>query len=330
MIISRTPLRISFFGGGTDYPEYIKDNPGASLVTTINKYIYITARWLPPFFDFKYRIVYSKVEDVDEIKYIQHPSVRETLKYLNIEDGIEVQPASDLPARTGLGSSSCFTVGLLNALYSLKNINVPRKKIASDAIYIEQKMCDDIVGCQDQISTCLGGLNHLKFNNKEWEAEKVSVSQQRLKELNNNLLLYFTGFSRNASEIAKHQVENIPKTEKYLKVMYEMVQRGVDIIHNGTLKDFGYMLHDTWDIKRRLSDKISNTKIDCMYTKALSSGAIGGKLLGAGGGGFLLFYVEKQNQEKVRTALKGFLEIPFKFENTGTQILINNEEDNGK
>ncbi len=328
MIISRTPFRISFFGGGTDYVPWFKEHGGMSLVTTIDKYCYITCRYLPPFFEYNSRIVYSKMELVKNNNEISHPSVREILRHLNILEGVEIHHDADLPARTGLGSSSAFAVGLLNTFHNMLGKKPSKMELAEEAIYVEQELCKENVGCQDQISTALGGLNVISFDWDEkpvYNVEKVKISQERIRQFEENLMLYFTGFSRIASEIAKHQIENIPNKTRELKRMMGMVEEGLDILHTGDLDDFGRLLHEGWALKRSMSHKVSNHEIDELYDKALQAGALGGKILGAGGGGFMLLYVPKENQARVRQDLEGFLEVPFKFENTGTEIIGNYE-----
>jgi len=323
MIISRTPFRISFFGGGTDYPTWFKNNKGAVLATTINKYCYITSRYLPPFFDHKSRIIYSKMEHVHGIDDIDHPAVREVLRYLKIRKGIEIHHDGDLPARTGLGSSSSFTVGLLNSLYALTGVMPTKARLAKEAIYIEQKMCKENVGCQDQALAAHGGLNYIEFGGEEHlHVRRVTISNQKVKNLEKHLMLYFTGFSRTASEIAVHQIKNIPKKEKELKAMYQMVQQAMRLLNSTKIEEFGTLLHENWKIKRELSKVITTSKIDNIYDTAMRAGATGGKLLGAGGGGFVLFFAPPSAQKKIKEKLKKLLLVPFKFENLGTQIIF--------
>ena len=323
MIISRTPFRMSFFGGGTDYPKWFEEHGGAVLATTINKYCYITCRYLPPFFKHKSRIIYSQMEHVNKIDEIDHPAVREVLRYLKIRQGVEIHHDGDLPARTGLGSSSSFTVGLLNSLYALKGKMPTKEKLAKEAIYIEQKKCNENVGCQDQTLVAHGGLNYVEFGgSNHLVVRKVTIPKERIKSLQNNMLLYFTGFSRMASEIAKHQIKNIPKKKSELKTMHQMAKHALDILNEGDLIDFGKLLGESWKIKRSLSDKITNPYIDEIYNAAKKAGASGGKLLGAGGGGFVLLFVEPEKQSKVKERLKKLLHVPFKFENLGTQIIF--------
>jgi D-glycero-alpha-D-manno-heptose-7-phosphate kinase len=323
MIISRTPFRVSFFGGGTDYPTWFKDHKGAVLATTIDKYCYITCRYLPPFFDYKSRIAYSKVENVHNIDEINHPAVREVLRFLKITQGVEIHHDGDLPARTGLGSSSSFTVGLLNSLYALKGIMPTKARIAEEAIYVEQKMCKENVGCQDQALAAHGGLNYIEFGGEEHlQVRRVTVPEQRVKNLERHLMLYFTGFSRNASEIASHQIKNIPNKGKELERMYQMVQEAMRLLNKNKITDFGKLLHESWQIKRQLSEKITTSHIDEIYDAARGAGAIGGKLLGAGGGGFVLLFAPPGAQKKIKEKLKKLLLVPFKFETMGTQIIF--------
>jgi len=323
MIITRTPFRISFFGGGTDYPQWFNEEEGAVLATTIDKYCYISARYLPPFFEHKSRIIYSKTEHVHTIDEIDHPSVRETLRFLNIHDGVEIHHDGDLPARTGLGSSSSFTVGLLRALYALIGKMPSKDKLTQEAIHIEQNMIGENVGCQDQALAAHGGFNFIQFGgDRHLHAERVTLSPTVMTDLQCHLMLFFTGFSRNASDIAAHQVKNIDKKKTDLKRMYAMTHEALDMLNNNDLLNFGHLLNESWQIKRTLSDKISTTYIDDIYDKARRAGALGGKLLGAGGGGFVLLFVEPDKQELIRCALDGMLEVPFKFEQLGTQVIF--------
>ncbi|OGX37688.1 MAG: kinase [Omnitrophica WOR_2 bacterium RIFCSPLOWO2_12_FULL_50_9] len=323
MIISRTPFRVSFFGGGTDYPGWFEGHQGAVLATTINKYCYISCRYLPPFFDHKSRIIYSKMEHVKKVSEIDHPAVREVLKFLRIRQGVEIHHDGDLPARTGLGSSSSFTVGLLNALYALKGVMPTKERLAREAIFVEQEKCLDNVGCQDQTLAAYGGFNLIEFGGKNHlQVRMVTIPEERLRRLQDHLLLYFTGFSRTASEVAKHQIQNIPNKKKELRLMYDMVFRALDILKGGELERFGRLLHESWKIKRELSDKVSTAHIDEIYETAMRAGALGGKLLGAGGGGFILFFVPPSRQKKFKERLKKLLWVPFVFENLGSQIIF--------
>ena len=331
MIISKTPFRISFFGGGTDYPKWyrVKKNVGKVLNVSIDKYSYIVCRYLPPFFNYKYRIRYFKREETKTIEAIKHPIVRETLKFLKIDKGIELVHHADLPARSGLGSSSTFTVGLLKVLYELKKKKITKKLLASQAIFIEQNLVKEIVGSQDQVIASYGGLNKITFSKNnfysDFSVKKINCSQQRIKNLESNLMLFFTGLVRTAEIIAKEQVEQIQKNEIILKEMVDIVDEGEKILEkeNLKIKEFGKLLDIQWKLKKSLSKNISNKQLDQYYNCGIEAGALGGKLLGAGSGGFLLFYVEKKNQEKVKKNLKKLLHVPFKFETYGSKILYN-------
>jgi D-glycero-alpha-D-manno-heptose-7-phosphate kinase len=330
MIISRTPFRISFFGGGTDYPVHYKKHGGAVLATSINKYCYITCRYLPPFFEHKHHIVYSKIEYPQEISDIDHPSVRECLRFMNIEKGIEIHHDGDLPARAGLGTSSSFTVGMLNALYALQGTMVTKRKLALDAINVEQNMIKENVGSQDQITAAFGGFNKIEFNgDEEFKVSPVILKKEKIENLENHMMLFFTGLSRTASTVAKEQIKKTPEKKKELSRMTELVNEAIDILNSSDsdITEFGKLLHKNWMIKRKLTNKITNKDIDKIYKEAVKAGAIGGKLLGAGGGGFILFFVEPEKQEKVKIKLKNFLYVPIKFENLGSQIIYYTYED---
>ncbi len=324
MIISRTPFRISFFGGGTDYPGYFKNHPGAVLATTIDKYCYITVRQLPPFFDHKHRIVYSKMERVTGTDEIEHPSVRECLKFMNVTHGVEIHHDSDLPARSGLGSSSSFTVGLLKALYAMQGKIVDSAALFRSAIHVEQDIIHENVGCQDQATAAFGGFNHITFSpQKLADVHPVIAKPKRLEDLCNHLLLFFTGVSRNAHEVAAEQIQNIPRKTNELQDMYRMVGEALKIVgSDGDLLDFGRLLHEAWTLKKSLSSKISSSSIDDVYKLARKSGAVGGKLLGAGGGGFFLVFAKPEDHTKIRFALGHLLYVPFRFESTGSQIIF--------
>jgi|YelNatPaOPRAMG01_1025707.scaffolds.fasta_scaffold16699_4 D-glycero-alpha-D-manno-heptose-7-phosphate kinase len=327
MIISKTPFRISFFGGGTDYPVWYRINGGQVLSTTIDKYCYLTLRHLPPFFPHKHRIVYSKVEIVKDIDEILHPAVRAIFKFFNVKEGIELHHDGDLPARSGLGSSSAFTVGLINAMYALNGVIVSKERLAKEAIYIEREVLKENVGSQDQVAVAYGGFNKISFfGEDEIKIEPLILKKERLEQLQNHLMLFFTGFSRIASKIAKEQIKNTPQKTKELTRIYQLVDEAVRILTEGRdLKEFGELLNESWKIKRSLSNKISNAKIDDIYKTALGAGAIGGKILGAGGGGFMLLFVPPSKQPKVRKALKKLLEVKFKFENEGSRIIYYNQ-----
>jgi len=329
MIISKTPFRISFFGGGTDYPVWYRENQGAVLSTTIDKYCYITIRYLPPFFPYKHRIVYSKIEMVNDINEILHPAVRATLQFLNIDKGIEIHHDGDLPAKTGLGSSSSFTVGLLNSLYALKGVIPSKLQLAKEAIHIERDILKESVGAQDQVAAAFGGFNKISFaGNDEIKIEPITLTEARIKELESHLVLYFTGFSRYASEVAKTQIEKTPDRKRELTLMYQMVDTAVNILNdeNKNILEFGKLLNETWQLKKSLTDKISTPEIDDIYQRALEVGAVGGKLLGAGGGGFLLLFIPPEKQKKVREEFKNLLEVKFHFEKGGSRIIYYNNE----
>ncbi len=325
MIISRTPFRISFFGGGTDYPVWYRDNGGAVLATAIDKYCYISCRYLPPFFEHKHRIVYSLIENVKDISEIKHPAVKAILEYMAVTSGVEIHHDGDLPARTGLGSSSSFTVGLLHAIYALKGIMPTKMRLATEAIHVEQNIIKENVGSQDQVSAAFGGFNVISFNSdNSIQVKPVIMCGDRLNQLKNHLMFYFTGFSRTASEIAKKQIEATPKKKTELSTMHKMVDEAMAILTNEQTDviEFGKLLHESWKLKRSLTDKISTSEIDGIYEEARRAGAIGGKLLGAGGGGFMIIFAKPEVQLRVGERLKGLLRVPFDFESSGSQIIV--------
>ncbi|MHB8124411.1 MAG: GHMP family kinase ATP-binding protein [Desulfitobacteriaceae bacterium] len=322
MIISRTPYRISFFGGGTDYPDWYRENGGAVLATGIDKYCYINCRYLPPFFEHKDRIVYSQIELVNDQDEIRHPSVREVLKYLDIKQGVEIHHDGDLPSRSGLGSSSSFTVGLLNALYAMKGIMSSKTQLAQDAIYVEQKIIKENVGSQDQVMSAVGGFNRVDFSEDGFQIKPITIDKEKQQALQDHLMLFFTGISRTASHIAGEQIHQIPNKKLELTEMYKMVDEGIKILNSSTdLSDFGRLLHESWMLKRSLTEKVSTLYIDYIYNNALKAGATGGKILGAGGGGFILFFIKPELQDGLKAALRGLLNVPFRFENNGSQII---------
>ncbi len=325
MIISRTPHRISFFGGGTDYPDYYLKHGGKVIGTAIDKYCYLSLRELPPYFEYKHRVVYSKMENVKNIDEIVHPSVRETLKYLNIDFGVSVHHEGDIPARSGMGSSSAFTVGLIHSLHALNGKMVSREELTREAIYVEQKLIKESVGSQDQTFAAHGGFNVIEFlQNGEIFVEPIIITPERLNAFEDRLMLFFTGLSRIASEIASDKIKNIPNNNQNLSRMKNLVDDAYKIIIDPkrNLSEFGELMNETWELKKRLSDKISNPDIEKMYSTAMKNGAIGGKLCGAGGGGFMLLYVLPRNQEKVREALKDYLYVPFRFDFDGSKIIV--------
>lgn len=325
MIVTRTPFRISFFGGGTDYPTWYQQHGGVVLATTIDKYCYISCRHLPPFFEHKHRIVYSKIENVRSIAEIEHPAVRAVLNWARCEKGLEIHHDGDLPARSGLGSSSSFTVGLVNALYALEGKYISKEELASQAIHIEQKVIGENVGSQDQISAAFGGFNRIEFSqNDTFQVSPIILNRERLAELQGSLMLCFTGFSRFASEIAKSKIDNMGKRQDELHKMKTMVDTAIDILQdpNTPIDEFGRLLDQSWRYKRSLSDKVSTPEIDQIYEEALKAGATGGKILGAGGGGFMLLFVKPEFQGKVRNQLSRLTHVPFAFENSGSRVVL--------
>lgn len=329
MIITRTPFRISFFGGGSDYPAHFENHGGSVLSTTIDKYCYINVRHLPPFFEHKSRIVWSKLESVRHHDEIQHPSAREILKFLNIDKGVEIHHDADLPARSGLGSSSSFSVGLIHALHALSGKIITKRQLALDAIYIEQEKLKENVGCQDQAAVAFGGFNKIEFGDYHKIAvHPIPLLSDKLNLLQDHLMLFFTGLARTASEVAQEQIKNTRNKEQEIKSMVKMVDEAINILNSGDIGDFGKLLHETWQIKKSLSSQISNSSIDEIYEAGLKSGATGGKLLGAGSGGFILFFVKPELQNQVKERLKNLLYVPFKFENLGSQIIYYAPQEN--
>ena len=325
MIITRTPFRISFFGGGTDYPDWFRENGGAVLSTTIDKYCYISCRKLPPFFEHKHRIVYSLIENVKENNHIIHPSVRAVFNWADIKEGLEIHHDGDLPARSGIGSSSSFTVGLIQAIYALQSKLVSQKQLAKDAIYIEQNLIQENVGSQDQIAAVYGGFNKIDFfSDGEFNVSPVVLSNERRGELSSHLMLFLTGVSRIADKIAKSKIDNLSARKNELHMMRQMVDQAYSILANSKhdIIDFGQLLDECWHYKRTLSDQVSTPYIDNLYQVALENGAVGGKILGAGGGGFLLLFVAPQNHKKIREALSDLVYVDFKFENTGSRTVL--------
>jgi D-glycero-alpha-D-manno-heptose-7-phosphate kinase len=325
MIITRTPFRISFFGGGTDYPAWYQEHGGLVLATTIDKYCYITCRHLPPFFEHKHRIVYSRIENVRRIEDIEHPAARAVLQWAGCQEGLEIHHDGDLPARSGLGSSSAFTVGLVHALAALEGRYIAKEELASKAIHIEQKIIRENVGSQDQVSAAFGGFNRIEFlPDDTFRVAPIILSKDRLHELQTHLMLCFTGFSRIASEVARSTIDNVRKREVELKRMQEMVDEAIRVMQPGNrpIEEFGRMLHENWKYKRSLSNKVSTAEIDAMYEAAIDAGALGGKILGAGGGGFLLLFARPEQQAQIRERLKGLIHVPFRFESFGSRVVL--------
>nr|MBQ4456988.1 kinase [Clostridia bacterium] len=322
MIITKTPFRMSFFGGGTDLKEFYEEHGGAVLSSTFDKYVYVTVRHLPRFFDYKNQLTYSKIERVNEIDEMEHPMVRNAMKLLDMHELI-INYDADLPARTGLGTSSSFAVGLLNAFHSLKGKQKDKRTLADEAIHVERVMCDEAGGLQDQIAASFGGLNRIDFNKNGYTVKPIEISAERKEKLNDNLMLFFTGFSRFSADIQTDTKKNIGSNTERLLKMKAMVDTAEEILVNEEkdLDDFGRLLHESWMLKRSTGSKISTGQIDQIYDRALNAGALGGKLLGAGGGGFVLLYVPKEKQEAVRKELNELLLVPFRFEEEGTSVI---------
>lgn len=329
MIITQTPFRMSFFGGGTDFSGFFNEHGGAVLSTTFDKYAYVTVRHLPPFFDYKTHITYSKEEKVNQLSEIQHPAIRNAMEWLDMHE-IRMTYEADLPARSGLGTSSSFAVGMLSAFYALKGQYADKRKLADDAISLERGLCHEAGGIQDQIAASFGGFNRINFSRSGYTVNPVIISPERKQELNDHLMLFFTGFSRFSSEIQKGTEKSMKDKTQQLIEMYHLVDEAEKILvdKNVSLDEFGKLLDYTWKLKRGISGGISTDSIDEQYDRAIKAGALGGKLLGAGGGGFLLFYVPLDKQAAVKQALAGQMYVPFKFENDGTRIIYYGPETN--
>jgi D-glycero-alpha-D-manno-heptose-7-phosphate kinase len=324
MITSRTPYRISFFGGGTDYPTWYREHGGAVLAASIDKYAYLMCRYLPPFFDYKYRIVWSKIENCNNIDEIAHPAVRGILQYLKIDRGVEIHHQGDLPARSGMGSSSSFTVGLLHALYGLQGQMPGKRRLAIESVHIEQDVIKENVGSQDQVSAAHGGLNRIDFlKNGEITVKPMTISRERAAELESRLMLFYTGIVRTAATVADSYTREMEKREAQLRTLRAMVDEGSSILASGgDLDPFGRLLDEAWRAKRSLSDRVSNPEVDGMYQAARDAGALGGKLTGAGGGGFLLLFVPPGCQKAVKATFSKLLHVPIRFEYSGSQIVV--------
>jgi len=322
MIITKTPFRMSFFGGGTDMESYFRENEGAVLSTTFDKYCYVNVRHLPRFFDYSNEISYSKIERVTSVEDIQHPAVRNAMKMLDMHE-LRLTYEADLPARSGIGTSSSFAVGMLNAFYALKGKYADKKKLADEAIHLERVLCDEAGGWQDQIAASFGGFNRINFKGDSYEVLPIIISPERKKQLNNNLMMFFTGFTRFSSEV---QIANsIDKKDKtiQLREMYDLVNAAEKVLtdSNADLNNFGRMLDYTWKLKRQTGSAVSTSAIDLLYQKGIDAGALGGKLLGAGGGGFLVFYVQPKYHNAVKAAMSNLLYVPFEFESGGTRVI---------
>ena len=322
MIITKTPFRMSFFGGGTDMPCFFEKHRGAVLSTSFDKYVYVTVRHLPRFFDYTTELIYSKSERISKIDDMEHPMVRNAMKMLDMKE-LHIAYDADLPARSGLGTSSTFAVGLLNAFYCLKGKYRSKKELADDAIYLERTLCNEAGGWQDQIAASFGGLNRIDFDANGYHVNPVIINSERKNRLNENLMLFFTGFKRFSSDIQKTTTASIEDKQKQLFQMLDLVDEAQHILENNEsdLDEFGRLLDVTWRLKRQTGSTISTGSIDALYEKGIKAGALGGKLLGAGGGGFLLFYVQPDKQDNVRKALSNLMEVPFKFERSGTRVI---------
>lgn len=327
MIITKTPFRMSFFGGGTDMPQFFKENGGAVLSTTFDKYCYVNVRHLPPFFEYTTEASYAKIERVTDLDDMEHPLIRNAMKMLDMHE-LRITYEADLPARTGLGTSSSFAVGLLNACYCLKGKYADKKQLADDAIYLERVLCNEAGGWQDQIAASFGGLNKITFFGDDYQVDRVIISPERKKMLNENLMLFFTGFTRFSSEIQQSTGAVIKDKTTQLREMLALVDEAESVLTNKErdLDDFGRLLDETWKLKRQTGSKISTGSIDELYVRAIKAGALGGKLLGAGGGGFLLFYVQPEKRREVMAAMHDLLYVPFQFENAGTRVIYYSAE----
>lgn len=322
MIITKTPFRMSFFGGGTDMENYFRENGGAVLSTTFDKYCYVNVRHLPRFFTYSTELSYSKIERVTDVEDIQHPAIRNAMKMLDMHE-IRLTYEADLPARSGLGTSSSFAVGMLNAFYALKGKYADKRRLADEAIYLERVLCNEAGGWQDQIAASFGGFNRINFNADGYEVLPVIISPERKRLLNENLLMFFTGFTRFSFDVQKTNNVTAADKRSQVKEMHALVDEAEKVLTDTTRSpdEFGYLLDHTWKLKRQTGSSISTGSIDALYQKGVEAGALGGKLLGAGGGGFLVFYVQPEKQEAVREAMKNLLYIPFKFENSGTRVI---------
>ncbi len=328
MIISRTPFRISLFGGGTDYPAWYRNHGGAVLAASIDKYCYLTCRYLPPFFEHRIRVVYSQIENCRTIDEIKHPAVREILRHLNFSRDVEIHHDGDLPARSGIGSSSAFTVGLLHALYALQGRMMSKHQLAMESIHVEQDIMRETVGSQDQVCAAYGGLNHIVFHeNGEITVRPVIIPSERLRELNSYMMLFYTGIKRTASDIADSYVTQINDRKRQLRLLKDLTDEGLKVlIGQDDIGAIGELLDEAWQVKRSLSAKVSNDSVDNVYDAAKQAGALGGKLLGAGGGGFLLLFAPPDRLEHICSVLNSLIYVPFKFEFSGSQIIFIDQE----
>ena len=323
MIITKTPFRMSFFGGGTDMESFFREYGGAVLSTTFDKYCYVNVRHLPRFFDYRTELSYSRTERVKLVDDIEHPAIRNAMKMLDMHE-IRLTYEADLPARSGLGTSSSFAVGMLNAFYCLKGKYADKKKLADEAIYLERELCQEVGGWQDQIAASYGGMNRIEFNKDgTYDVKPIIIHPERKKQLNDNLLMFFTGFTRFSSDMQKANAVGYAEKIKRLQEMYRLVDDAEAVFEDkhADLDDFGRLLDVTWKLKRQTGGAITTNSIDALYEKGIAAGALGGKLLGAGGGGFLVFYVPPEKKESVMEAMKDLLYVPFKFEDGGTRVV---------
>ena len=330
MIISRTPFRLSFLGGGTDYPAWYREHGGAVLGTTINKYCYLTCRYLPPFFEHRYNVVWSKIENCKTVDEITHPAAREIIKYMGITRGLEIHHDGDLPARSGTGSSSAYTVGLLNALYALQGRMASKSDLMAQSLKVEQDILKENVGSQDQVFASQGGLNHIQFHQSgEITVVPMTLSSQRLEELQSHMMLFYTGIRRTASDVVESYQGDLSGKRRQLRILQDLVGEGVGILSSDRdINEFGQLIHEGWQVKRELGGNISNDTVDDMYEAALNAGAVGGKLSGAGGGGFMMLFVPPEAQQRVKGTFSNLVHVPFQFERNGSQIIhCENEED---
>jgi len=322
LIITKTPFRMSFFGGGTDMESFFREHGGAVLSTTFDKYCYVNVRHLPRFFDYSTELSYSVTERVTDVDSIAHPAIRNAMKMLDMHE-IRLTYEADLPARSGLGTSSSFAVGMLNAFYALKGRYADKRKLADEAIHLERVLCDEAGGWQDQIAASFGGFNRINFNADGYEVLPVIISPERKQQLNDSLMMFFTGFTRFSAAV--QQANNLGAADKtaQLMEMYSLVDDAEKVLtdRSADLDDFGRLLDHTWKLKRQTGSAVSTDSIDALYERGRAAGALGGKLLGAGGGGFLVFYVRPEDHRRVREAMKDLMYIPFKFENSGTQVI---------
>lgn len=323
MIIARTPFRISFLGGGTDYPSWYRQHGGTVLATTIDKYCYITCRYLPPFHEHRFSVVYSKMELCNAVDEIKHPAVREVLRFLNVNRGIEIHTDADLPGRSGMGSSSAFTVGLLHAIHALQGRMIGKHQLVRESIHLEQEVLKEAVGSQDQVQAAHGGLNHVMFQpSGEISVHPVTLSPERMREFSSHLMLFYTGIKRTAATIASTFINDMEGRKRQLRVMKDLVEEGLSILngHHG-IQNFGDLLHEAWQAKRSLGSSVSNSEVDALYDRARAAGAIGGKLTGAGGGGFLLLFVAPEKHHEIRKALHELIYVPIDLDYSGSQII---------